>query len=241
MRIINKEGQKPHIDERFIPYENLTPIFYGITSKEQEKNIFDNLNTNFKKFYDLKYGPMYVAGAAKNEKSEFEFTSTPWLGFLDVFIRVRDLPEYNAKWDEKNYNNASKVFKLLLDHAYDIPPACFTEGMGIYGYLSGCSGRSWDNGNFFHTLIVGICGLEKSQYGISITAPKQLKGSPVSELDNMYWRNAVYKFEWKGKGGKIKKVTVDDKVIKPEADGNYLLKDSEGEHEVIVFTASKNR
>ena len=38
-----------------------------------------------------------------------------------------------------------------------------------------------------------------------------------------------------GKGEKIKKVTVDGKDIKSETDGNYLLKDSEGEHEVIVF------
>ena len=234
MRIIKKGGEKPHIDDRFIPYENLTPIFYGITSKEQEKDIFDNLNANFKKFYDLKYGPMYVAGAAKNEKSEFDFTSTPWLGFVDVFIRLRDLPDYNAEWDKNNSDNASKIFKLLLDHAYDISPACFTEGMGIYGYLSGCSGRSWDNGNFFHTLIVGICGLEKSQFGITISAPKQLKNSPVNELKNMHWRNAVYNFEWKGKGKKIKNITVDKKVIEPEADGNYLLKNPKGEHEVII-------
>ena len=234
MRTINKDGKNPRIDDRFIPYENLTPIFYGVTSKQQEKDIFDTLNKNFKKFYDLKYGPMYVAGAVKTEKSEFDFSSVPWLGFVDVFIRLRDLPDYNAKWDKTNFNNASKIFKLLIDHAYDVPPAAFTEGMGPYGYLTGCAGRSWDNGNFFHTLIVGICGLEKSQFGIKITAPKQLKSSPVNELENMCWRNAVYNFEWKGKGEKIKNVTVDGIIISPEADGNYLLKDSKGNHEVII-------
>ena len=177
---------------------------------------------------------MYVAGAAKNEKSEFDFTSTPWLGFVDVFIRLRDLPDYNAAWDKTNFNNASKIFKLLLDHAYVIPPTCFSEGMGIFGYLSGCSGCAWDSGNFFHTLIVGVCGLEKSQFGISIVAPKQLINSPINQLENMCWRNAIYNFEWKGKGEKIKKVSVDGKVIKAEADGNYLLKDSEGNHDVII-------
>jgi len=234
MRIISKEGKKPHIDARFIPYENLTPIFYGIASPKQEKDIFNTLNKNFKKFYNLKYGPMYVAAAAKNEKSEFDFTSTPWLGFVDVFIRLRNLPDYGKQWDEKNFNNASKIFKLLLDHAYDIPPACFTEGMGIYGYLSGCSGRAWDNGNFFHTLIVGICGLEKSQFGISISPPKQLINSPINNLENMYWRNAVYNFDWKGKGKKIKQVTVDGKIIKAEPNGNYLLKNPKGNHKVII-------
>jgi len=234
MRTIYKDGKDPRIDERFIPYENLTPIFYGVTSKEQEKDIFDTLNKNFKKFYDLKYGPMYVAGAVKVEKSEFDFSSVPWLGFVDVFIRLRDLPDYNAKWDKTNFNNASKIFKLLIDHAYDVPPAAFTEGMGPFGYLTGCAGRSWDNGNFFHTLIVGICGLEKSQYGIKITVPKQLINSPINQLENMCWRDAVYNFEWKGKGEKIKNVTVDGKIINPEADGNYLLKDSYGNHKVII-------
>jgi|GEM_PF-2900600 len=108
---------------------------------------------------------MYAAPGVKHERTEFDFSSIPWLGFLDVFIRVRDLPDYNKKWDETNFDNASKIFKLLLDHAYDVPPACFTEGMGPYRYLTGCAGRSWDNGNFFHTLIVGLCGLEKSRFG----------------------------------------------------------------------------
>ena len=234
MRFINMDGKKPRLDERFFPYENLTPIFYNIPDKKRKKYIFNLLNANFKKFYGLKYGPMYVAAAAHNEKSEFDFTSTPWLGFVDVFIRLRDLPDYNKQWDKTNFINASEIFKLLIDHAYDNPPGCFTEGMGIFGYLSGCSGRAWDNGNFFHTLIVGICGLEKTQFGISISQPKQLINSPINDLENMCWRNAVYNFQWKGNGQKIKQITVDGKLIKPESNGKYLLKNPEGNHNVII-------
>ncbi len=38
---------KLNIDDSFFPYENLIPIFYGITSKEQEKVIEPEADGNY--------------------------------------------------------------------------------------------------------------------------------------------------------------------------------------------------
>ena len=216
------KGQRDN-DVRFIPYENLGPIYYGMTSPQQNKAIFKRLDEGFEKFYDLKYGPMYVASAAKNEKSEFDFTSTPWLGFLDVYLR--------CKLDHEP--NRARIYKMLMDKAYVIPDACFSEGLGIYGYLSGVSGRSWDTGNFFHTLITEVYGIEKTKDGIRLQAPTPMDGFALTELRNMRWLDAVYDIQWVGPGEKIKGITVDGESV-AKKNGQYVLSDKESTHTVKV-------
>jgi hypothetical protein len=236
MRFI-AEGRE-RIDDSFIPYENLVPIFFGVTTPGQEKAVFRRLDGDFEKYYGLKYGPMYLAAAATKEDSEFPFTSAPWLGFLDVYLRCTRGIE----------TNRDRIFGQLLDHAYDIPGVCFSEGLGIYGTLSGVSGRSWDNGNFFHTLITAIYGLKKSKDGIEIGPPTQMDSASVTELQNVRWRQAVYNFEWRGTGDRIDKVVLDGKEIESascdapgtgHAEGappTYRVAETEGEHKVVVFT-----
>jgi len=215
------------IDERFIPYENLCPMFLGITSPKQDKAIFSHLDNNFDKYYNLKYGPMYIASTGKNEKTEVEYSSTPWLGFLDVYLRCK-----------KNHEaNRSKIFEMLIDHAYDVPVGCFTEGVGVYGYLTGNSGRSWDNGNFFHTLITAIYGIEKHRGGITITPPVKMDSASLTELNNVHWRDAVYDFKWQKTGKKIRTVTLDGKLIsadKTHDPNRYLVTAKTGKHKVVV-------
>jgi len=74
MRYLDKKRDN---DTRFIPYENLGPMYYGITTPQQDKAILKRLDKDFDKFYNLKYGPMYIASAVKHEKSEFDFTPPP--------------------------------------------------------------------------------------------------------------------------------------------------------------------
>ena len=211
-------------DEKFIPYENLGPMYYGITNEKQNSEILKRLDRGFDKFYDLKYGPMYVASAAKHEKSEFEFTSTPWLGFLDVYLR--------CKLDYKT--NRSEIFKMLMDKAYVIPGACFSEGLGIYGYLSGVSGRSWDTGNFFHTLITEVYGVEKTKDAIEIEAPTQMGGFELTELKDFSWFEGVYNMQWVGRGSQISKVLLDGVAVK-KSHGKYLLTKKSGKHVVKII------
>ncbi len=105
---------------------------------------------------------------------------------------------------------------------------------GYNGYLTGGAGRSWDNGNFFHMLVCGVYGLEKSRDGIAITAPQKIDNTPLTELSNFRWRDAVYNFHWKGESSKINKVLIDGNEVKPES-GNYKLIDTSGEHEVLII------
>jgi len=222
-RVVTK-GQE-RVDERFIPYENLGPMFFDITNPPQDRAIFAQLDAEYEKFYGTKYGPMYVASAVKHEKSEVEYTSAPWLGFMDVYLRCKKGHE----------ENRARVFKALIDHAYDIPTGCFTEGLGIYGYLSGVSGRSWDNGNFFHTLIVEIYGIEKSRHGIRIRPPTPLEPMPVTELKNVRWRSAVYDFQWQGSGPHLKEVRVNgEDRLGGESESAFVLTKSSGRHHVRI-------
>jgi len=221
MRYLNKQRDN---DVRFIPYENLGPMYYGITTPQQNKAIFKRLDEGFDKFYNLKYGPMYVASAAKNEKSEFDFTSTPWLGFLDVYLRCK--LDYTP--------NRAKIYKMLMDKAYVIPDACFSEGLGIYGYLSGVSGRSWDTGNFFHTLITAVYGVEKTKDGIRVQDPILMGGFNLTELKNIHWFDAVYDIEWVGQGSQIKGITLDGVAVEKNH-GQYNLSTKTGKHAVKVI------
>jgi hypothetical protein len=218
------------VDDRFIPYENLGPIYFHVASPAQAQAIWKRLDAGFEQFYNLKYGPMYVGPAAADPKSEFPFTSAPWLGFLDVYLRVRDgIP-----------GNRDRIFKLLVEHAHDIPPACFTEGLGITGYLSGVSGRSWDNANFFHALLVGVYGIEKTSGGIILRKPTSIAGTPLTKLENVRWRKADYILNWENSGDRIRRVTLDGKELKTNHDGEYLLEPAEGKHEVRVELESQN-
>jgi len=215
------------VDERFVPYENLGPMFLGITSEQQDKAIFKHLDDNFDKYYNLKYGPMYIAFILQREKTEVQYSSTPWLGFLDVYLRCK----------KGHQPNRSKIFKMLIDHAYDVPAGCFTEGIGIIGHLTGNSGRSWDNGNFFHTLITGIYGIEKSKDGVMIEPPAKMDSMAVTELKNLCWRDAVYDLKWQGDGSNIKSVTLDGKKVAPDnaqKPNKYLLTLKSGRHKVVI-------
>ena len=122
---------------------------------------------------------------------------------------------------------------MLMQHAHDAGGVPFSEGAGIDGHLTGGAGRAWDNGNFFHMLICGVYGLEKSKDGINITAPKEIDGTPLTELMNFCWRKAVYSFKWTGKGKNIKSITVDGNKIASEA-GVYKLNNGVGSHEVEI-------
>jgi hypothetical protein len=215
--------KKNSVDERFIPYENLVPLFLGVPTAEQTKAIFPKLDASYGQIYPLKWGPEYTAPAAHNEKSVMNCSSTVWLGFLDVYLRSR----------LDGGTNSAPIFKLLIEHAYDLPAGPFTEGAGIFGHLTGGAGRAWDNGNFFHCLIVGLYGVEKSAEGIRIAPPVKLEGFPLTELRNLHWRGASYDIEWSGQGGRIAEVLLDGQPIKL-TNGTCLLTAKSGRHTVTI-------
>ena len=134
---------------------------------------------------------------------------------------------------EGHDKNRAKIFQLLMKNALDAGGIPFPEGMGIMGYLTGNAGRTWDNGNFFHMLICGVYGLEKSKDGIRIVTPDKIRGVPLTELDNFRWREAVYNFKWIGNGKYIEEVTVDGNKIKSKS-GVYWLTNKRGSHEVEI-------
>lgn len=211
------------IDDKFIPYENLVPMWCGMTNSAQDSAIFKHLDSNFKKYYDLPYGPEYCAPAVHNSKSITNCSSVTWLGFLDVYLRGK----------KGYYTNRSKIFKMLMKHSHDAGGTPFPEGMGVYSYLTGGAGRTWDNGNFFHVLICGIYGLEKSKNGIKIVAPEKIDGIPLTELNNFLWHKAIYNFKWIGEGKRIKSVILDGNEIFSES-GVYRLIDNSGNHKVEI-------
>jgi len=53
MRNIAKGSEK--IEDMFIPYDNLVPMWCGMTSPEQDIAIFQKLDANFDKIYN-QYG-----------------------------------------------------------------------------------------------------------------------------------------------------------------------------------------
>ena len=217
-------GQQDTIHDMFIPYNNLVPMWCGMTNVEQDHAIFSKLDAGFDQYYDLVYGPLYCAPAGRNEKSIMDCSSVTWLAFLDVFLR-----------GNKGYEpNRTRIYEMLMQHVGDAGGIPFPEGAGVYGYLTGGAGRSWDNGDFFHMLVCGVYGLEKNQHGIRISSPQQIGNIPVTELTNFCWRKAVYQFHWKGKGSQISKVTVDGRKLKPEA-GHYTLTASSGVHDVEII------
>lgn len=211
------------IIDNFIPYDNLVPMWCGMTSSRQDKAIFSMLDNGFKEYYDLTYGPMYCAPAGHNNQSVMECSSVTWLAFLDIYLRGKKGHDVNR----------SKIFDLLMKNAYIAGEVPFSEGAGIYGTFTGNAGRSWDNGNFFHMLICGVYGIEKSQNGISISPPESIEGNPLTELLNLHWRRAVYDFKWNGMGNHIKTVTVDGKKVAAKS-GIYMLTSEVGNHEVAI-------
>ncbi len=217
-----KKGHES-IDEKFIPYENLVPMFFGMMEKKQIASVFSILDGGFSKYYDLKWGPMYVAPAAHTSNSVIDCSTTPWLGFLDVYLRSKN------GWT----NNRSRIYKMLMDHAYDIPAAPFTEGAGIEGNLTGGAGRAWDNGNFFHCLINGIYGVEKTADAIILTAPTPMTDFPLTELKAIQWHEAQYDIKWLGEGSKIAGVTLDGVRVASSA-GRYRLTKRSEVHSVVV-------
>ncbi len=221
MRKIGK-GEKG-IDDRFIPYENLVPMWCGMTNHNQDEAIFSRLDDDFIKYYDLAWGPMYCAPAAHNEQSVMNCSSVTWLAFMDVYLR--GIKGHDA--------NRPRIFNMLMQHAHDAGGVPFPEGAGIYGNLTGGAGRLWDNGNFFHMLICGVYGVEKSKDGISLTAPNEIDGTPLTELKNFCWRKAVYNFKWIGKGKNIKSITLDGNKI-TSTSGVYKLNKSHGSHKIEI-------
>ena len=132
------------------------------------------MDNGFEKYYDIPYGPEYCAPAGHNKQSVANCSSVTWLGFLDVYLRGK----------EGHYKNRAKIYHLLMKNAHDAGGIPFPEGMEIYGYLAGNAGRTWDNGNFFHILICGVYGLQKSKDGIKISTPEKIIGVPLTELNN---------------------------------------------------------
>lgn len=222
MRKFTRTG--PQVDYRFIPYENLVPMWCGMTSDKQNDSIFKQLDDGFERYYDLKYGPEYCAPVAPHNPDAMDCSSVPWLGFMDVYLRGKTGHE----------ENRAKIFNLLMQHAYDARGVVFSEGAGINGRLTGNGGRTWDNGNFFHLLICGIYGLEKTGDGILLTAPEKIDGVPLTELKNLRWHSAVYDFHWTGEGKNIASVTLDGRPVAPGSGSVYLLTAASGTHEVEV-------
>ena len=222
MRSIAKGS--PHIEDRFIPYDNLVPMWCGMTSPGQDLAIFHKLDANFDHIYNLKYGPIYCAPAGHNEKSVMDCSSVTWLAFLDVYLR-----------GEKEYEkNRSRIYDLLMQHAGDAGGINFPEGAGVYGSLTGGAGRSWDNGNYFHMLICGIYGIEKEKEGVLISNPHKIDNVPLTELLNFCWREAVYNFHWTGRGKHIKKIMCDANEVKSTSD-KWLLISDKGVHDVEIM------
>jgi hypothetical protein len=221
MRSIVKGSE--HIEEQFIPYDNLVPMWCGMTDHAKDIAIFRKLDDNFSKIYDLTYGPMYCAPAGHNEKSVMDCSSVTWLAFLDIYLR-----------GEKGYEkNRREIYDLLIKHSPDAGGILFPEGAGVYGSLTGGAGRSWDNGNYFHMLVCGFYGLEKSKDGIVISNPGRVGNLPLTELQNFCWRQAVYHFRWKGDGKRIQKIIYDGTNLK-QTNGEWLLDSRKGSHRVEV-------
>lgn len=224
MRHIDK-GEKG-IDDRFIPYENLVSVWCGMTDHRQDEAIFSKLDDGFEKYYDLTYGPMYCAPAVHNDQSVMDCSSVTWLAFLDVYLRGK-----------KGHDaNRAKIFSLLMKHARDAGGIPFPEGAGIYGSLTGGAGRAWDNGNFFHLLLDGIYGIGKDKDGIMVTAPEKIEGVPLTALQHVCWREAVYDFTWSGEGKHIQYLSLDGKKISPRKD-IYRLQQATGHHQIEIRLA----
>jgi len=221
-RKITKGSEK--INDMFIPYDNLVPMWCGMTSPAQDNAIFQKLDTNFDKYYNLTYGPMYCAPAAHHETSVMDCSSVTWLAFLDVYLRGK----------KGHDTNRSQIYDLLMKHSLDAGKVVFPEGAGIYGDLTGGAGRSWDNGNYFHMLVCGIYGLEKTKDGIVISEPSPIKDVPLTELSDIRWRNAVYNLHWIGQGTQIAQVIMDGKKIKAKS-GKVTLTSKTGTHEVKIM------
>jgi hypothetical protein len=221
MRSIVKGSE--HIEEQYIPYNNLVPMWCGMTDHARDVAIFRKLDDNFSKIYDLTYGPMYCAPAGHNDKSVMDCSSVTWLAFLDIYLR-----------GEKGYEkNRREIYDLLIKHSLDAGGILFPEGAGVYGSLTGGAGRSWDNGNYFHMLVCGFYGLEKSKDGIVISNPGKVENLPLTELKNFCWRQAVYNFQWKGEGKMIQKIVFDGTDLK-QSKGQWLLDSMKGTHQVEV-------
>jgi len=211
------------IHDLFIPYNNLVPIWCDMTSRKQDHDIFTKLDASFDAIYNLDYGPMYCAPAGKNDESVMECSSVTWLAFLDIYLRGK----------KGHYNNRDRIYSLLMEHKGDAGGVPFPEGAGVYGYLTGGAGRSWDNGNFFHMLISGVYGIQKDRKGISLTNPNPLDSEPLTELHHVCWRDAVYDFSWQGAGSQIVKVSVNGKILK-SANGKFILDAPHGHHAVVI-------
>jgi hypothetical protein len=221
MRNIAKGSEK--IEDTFVPYDNLVPMWCGMTDANQDIAIFKKLDNNFDKIYNLVYGPMYCAPAGHNETSVMDCSSVTWLAFLDVYLR-----------GEKGYEtNRSRIYNLLMKHARDAGGIPFPEGAGVYGSLTGGAGRSWDNGNFFHMLICGIYGIEKNKEGIRISSPNPIENIPVTELLNVCWKKAVYNFRWEGKGNRIAYVLLDGRKVKSDHN-TFVIDKNTGVHNVKI-------
>ncbi len=198
-------------------------MWCGMTDHAKDMAIFRKLDDNFSKIYDLTYGPMYCAPAGHNDKSVMDCSSVTWLAFLDIYLR-----------GEKGYEkNRREIYDLLIKHSLDAGAVLFPEGAGVYGSLTGGAGRSWDNGNYFHMLVCGFYGLEKSKDGIVISNPGKVENLPLTELKNFCWRQAVYNFQWKGEGKKIQKIICDGTDLK-QTNGKWLLDSMNGTHQVEV-------
>ena len=227
MRVITP-GDK-HIEDAFIPYNNLVPIWCGMTTPKQEQAIFDYLDRHFNALYDLEYGPIYCAPAGQNEQSVMDCSSVTWLAFLDVYLRGVS----------GSQTNRSLIYQKTMDQKEIVAGVPFPEGAGVYGYLTGGAGRSWDNGNFFHLILCGVYGIQKDRNGIAVSNPIPLDGVPLSELKNVRWRDACYQFEWKGSGTQIANFKLNGESIKKKQ-GFYLLDQKKGSHKVeIILTSEK--
>jgi len=209
-----------------IPYDNLVPMWCGMTNSMQDSAIFRKLDANFDNIYNLTYGPMYCAPAGHDQSSVMTCSSVPWLAFLDVYLRGKKGHEANR----------DRIYDLLMLHAKDAGGIPFSEGASIMGSLTNNAGRSWDNGNYFHMLVSGMYGIEKTYDGIVLSSPNPINNKPLTELKNVGWRDATYNLKWNGDGTRIINVKIDGVELIPQM-GTYLLNYNTGTHEVEIITS----
>ena len=82
-------------------------------------------------------------------------------------------------------------------------------------------------------LISGVYGIQKDRKGVSITNPNPLNSQPLTALQHVCWRDAVYDFSWQGTGNQIAKVSMDGRILKSEK-GKFLLDAERGHHKVVI-------
>src|SRR5205085_12606661 len=97
------------------------------------------------------------------------------------------------------------------------------------GFRSARSGQFWDNSPYFAIVFKLHYGLDYSHEGWSINTPMPLENYPLTRVTNLRHKHAVYGVTWQGKG-RVKRIAMNGKTYY-----DTVLRETEGEHEVVVF------